>query len=133
MVPSGKSESSHYLFGNTLKKMTMQSLAFHCPEHHDSIPYHSVAQGIKALSKINAKAFKDVAAQFGHFAPPKMSANFWVAMSTAAELRVRQQRIINRYLSFHFGNRMCVSETEISKVGSGFVPFEVDTIAVDIR
>ena len=113
--------------------MTIQRQEFHHPEYHDSIRYRSLAQGIKALAKIDGKAFKDVAAQFGHFAPPKMSANFWVAMSTAAELRVRQQRIINRYLSFNFGNSMCVSETEISKVGSGFVPFEVDTIEVDIR
>ena len=52
-----------------------------------------------------------------------MSANLWTAMCEDANLQTGQQRIINSYLSYHFGKRVCVSESEIAEVGSNYFPY----------
>ena len=52
-----------------------------------------------------------------------MSANLWTAMCEDANLQTGQQRIINLYLLYHFGKRVCVSEREITEVGSNYVPY----------
>jgi hypothetical protein len=43
----------------------------------------------------------------------KMPAQFWNAMADDANLQVTQQRIVNRYLTHHFGAGVRVSETEL--------------------
>ena len=57
---------------------------------------------------------------------PCMTAIFWVAMSEEANLRLNQQRIVNKYLLHHFGHRVCVPETNISEIGSSFIPYTCD-------
>ena len=44
-------------------------------------------------------------------------------MSEEANLRLNQQRTVNRYLSYHFAHRVCVPERDISEIGSSFIPY----------
>ena len=92
-----------------------------------------VAHEIKSPGRIDPDTFEEVAADHGHDAPPKMIANFWVAMISAAGLRVGQQKKINKFLSYHFGYRVCVSEKLIAAAGSDFVPFKSESISVDVK
>ena len=62
---------------------------------------------------------------------PKISAQFWVAMSAEANVTVTQQRIIRKYLNQHFGSRICVSEVNVSKIGNDYIPFNEGTVDVD--
>ena len=52
------------------------------------MPPANVANGIKALEKLDTGSFESVATKHVHALPPKISANFWVAMSTSAGLKV---------------------------------------------
>ena len=45
-------------------------------------------------------------------------------MSEESNLTIRQQRVINKYLSYHFGTRMCVPEIELRKIGNDYVQYE---------
>ena len=40
---------------------------------------------------------------------------------------------MNKFLSYHFGHRVCVSEKLIAAVGSDFVHFKSESIPVDVR
>ena len=62
---------------------------------------------------------------------PQICANFWVAMCEEANLRVLQQRIINKYLSIHFGRRICVKETDITEIGSNFIQYQIEQKKID--
>ena len=133
MVPSGRSETSHRLFGKSLSEMVSWRTVSQPLQYQEMVQKQSVAHGIKSLGRIDPPTFEEVAADHGHAAPPKMTANFWVAMSSAAGLRVGQQRIVNKFLSYHFGHRVCVSEKLIAAVGSDFVHFKSESIPVDVR
>ena len=84
MVPRGKSDSSHYM--KTVKEMVTHHQASQKPEDQKEIKHKSVVEGIRALARLDPGAFAAVAQQHGHVAAPKISANFWVAMSTTAGL-----------------------------------------------
>jgi hypothetical protein len=60
----------------------------------------------------------------------KMSAEFWTAMTEDAKLRVSQTRIISKYLTSHFGTRVCVSEKILSELTSRFIPFKTETLLI---
>ena len=53
-----------------------------------------------------------------------MSAVDWLAMANAANLNFTQQREIIAHLKAHFGYRITVSEKELSKIGSEYIPFK---------
>ena len=90
---------------------------------------------IMGLENVSPNSFLDVAKEKGYSTQltPRISAIFWVAMSEAAGLRVRQQRIIRQYLAFHLGNRIAVSESDIAEVGSNFVPYISEDVVVDAK
>ena len=88
MVPSGRSETSHRLFGKSLSEMVSWRTVSQPLQYQEMVQKQSVAHGIKSLGRIDPPTFEEVAADHGHAAPPKMTANFWVAMSSAAGLRV---------------------------------------------
>ena len=133
MVPSGRSEPSHKLFGKSLGEMVSWQTVSQPLQYQELVQKQSVAHGIKSLGGIEPDAFEEVTADHGHAAPPKMTVNFWLAMSSAAGLIVGQQRIVNKFLPYHFGYRVCVSEKLISAVGSDFVPFKSESISVDVK
>eukprot|EP00559_Dactyliosolen_fragilissimus_P000407 CAMPEP_0184874220 /NCGR_PEP_ID=MMETSP0580-20130426/42270_1 /TAXON_ID=1118495 /ORGANISM="Dactyliosolen fragilissimus" /LENGTH=131 /DNA_ID=CAMNT_0027377201 /DNA_START=581 /DNA_END=972 /DNA_ORIENTATION=- len=94
---------------------------------------NGVVDVIKCFKKNFSDEFFNVTKAKGYCSgvAPTITATFWIAMSDAAGLRVTQQRIIKRYLCYHLGDRVAVSEVEIRKVGSNYVSFETDTIHVD--
>jgi hypothetical protein len=55
---------------------------------------------------------------------PKMSANLWTSMCEDANLQTGQQQcIVNSFILYHLGKRVCVKEQEITEGGSNFVPY----------
>jgi hypothetical protein len=42
----------------------------------------------------------------------------------------KQQRLINRYLTNHFGKRVCVAESEITEFGANFLEFQTEKLRV---
>ena len=60
-----------------------------------------------------------------------MSPEFFVAMADDSNLIVSQQRILSKYLTYHFGYRVCARESEIAAIGSQFVPYEFKYIKVE--
>ena len=54
-----------------------------------------------------------------------ISAMYWIAMCEAASLRVTQQRIINKFLTSHFGKRIVESEKKIAQYNNDYMPYEM--------
>ena len=52
-------------------------------------------------------------------------------MSKAANLKTTQERIINMYLTEHFGSSVCASEVEIAAIGSDYVPYVQSTVELE--
>jgi hypothetical protein len=132
-VPTGTSKAAHVRFGRTITKMVNWRAKRH--EDKEEIERKSVSHALRALERLNPDTFLQVAQERGYSIQqtPKISANYWLAMSTAAGLRVRQQRIVNKYLMYHFGDRVCVSEKDITEVGSNFVEFKKESIEVNVQ
>ena len=88
---------------------------------------------LNALEKEYEEAFFSVCMDLGYTTQrtPQICANFWVAMCEEANLRVLQQRIINKYLSIHFGQRICVKETDITEIGSNFIQYQSEQKKID--
>ena len=129
-IPSGNSKSTKRNFVARVKESI---------EWRSSTGDESTADGvydvIMGLENVSPNSFLDVAKEKGYSTQltPRISAIFWVAMSEAAGLRVRQQRIIRQYLAFHLGNRIAVSESDIAEVGSNFVPYISEDVVVDAK
>ena len=129
-IPSGNSKSTKRNFVARVKESI---------EWRSSTGDESTADGvydvIMGLENVSPNSFLDVAKEKGYSTQltPRISAIFWLAMSEAAGLRVRQQRIIRQYLAFHLGNRIAVSESDIAEVGSNFVPYISEDVVVDAK
>ena len=63
----------------------------------------------------------------------KISADYWITMSSNSNISVRQKIIISWYLSHHMGHPACAPKHKISKVGLLHVGFQKKAISVDSR
>jgi hypothetical protein len=117
-VPQGLSRNVHKAFVKTVS---------------DMIQWNSADARQKCATRLSRRLDKDysdsylqVLQESGYALSqlaPKMSANLWTAMCEDINLQTGQQRIINSYLSYHFGKRVYVSEQEIREAGSNYVPY----------
>jgi len=82
----------------------------------------------------NPDEFLDVAVACGltSQSTKQMTAAYFTAMSEETNLTLKQQRIINRYLTNHFGKRVCVAESEITEFGANFLEFQTEKIRVKV-
>ena len=62
---------------------------------------------------------------------PIMSALFWNSMSEAASLRINQQRIINKFLTTHFGYRVVEKEKKLSEFTKEYIKYEKYTMTLE--
>ena len=88
---------------------------------------------IQSLERKYPDAFLDVVHECGYTTQQKkkMTAELWTAMVEEAGLRVNQSRVMNSYLSQHFGSRVCVPEHQLAALTSRFVEFTMRTILFD--
>ena len=88
---------------------------------------------MRSLERSFPNAFLDLAQECGYTtqSTKKISAEFWTAMVEAAGLRVNQSRIINEYLTDHFGKRVCIPEHVISSLTSRFLEFKTEKNEID--
>jgi hypothetical protein len=117
-VPQGSSRRIHHDFNNTVSTM----IKLNSNEGRAKC----TTRLLRRLDRESPDCFLQVMQERGYSSTqltPKMSANLWTAMCEDANLQTGQQRIINSYLSYHFGKRVCVSEREITEVGSDYVPY----------
>jgi hypothetical protein len=126
-LPSTLSISSRRRFASSVSGMILQA-----PEESRRALMTTLLQ---RCDRQDPDTFLDVAIEQGYCTQktPRMSAHYWVAMVEDANLRTGQERIINAYLTEHFGKRMCVSEKEVGKVGSKYVPYTTTRRTFDDR
>jgi len=88
---------------------------------------------IRNLKALAPNSFLKIAQEKGYCGniEPKMSATFWMAMSDEANLRVGQQSIIQQYLHYHLGCRVSAKEADICEIGSDYVKFNTELVAVN--
>ena len=105
-VPEGTSVSSNKRIGKTVGGM----IQFATKENSDA-QKNCATEVLRVINNLDADSFLTVAQREGYCTQltPKISAEFWGAMAEEANLKARQQRTINAYLSYHFGKRICVS------------------------
>jgi hypothetical protein len=129
-VPTGDSEQAHCQFGTAIKDMVDWR-----SKGDDENVTMSFTHALRTLEKMKPDVFLQVAKEKGYCTQetPKIGANFWLAMCTDAGLKVGQQRIINKYLMHHFGQRVCVSEIDIGEIGASFVEFKTEFLEVDVK
>ena len=122
-VPQGNSISSH----QQLQK-TVSSCVAWCAADDLEADRECAEAVLCGLESQFPNEFLDIVHYCGYSTQKavKISAAFWTAMSTEAGFLVTQQRILNRYLTNHFGARVCVPELEIMKFTSQFVPFQTE-------
>jgi hypothetical protein len=116
--PQGSSRNVHKAFVKTVSDMIQWNLA--------DARHKCATCLLRRLDKDYSDSYLQVLQERGctfSQLTPKMSANLWTAMCEDANLQTDQQRIINSYLSYHFGKRVSVSEREIREVGSNYVPY----------
>ena len=78
------------------------------------------------LERKDPDSFLDVANDCGYStqSSPKMSAEFFTAMSEGMGLKYVQQRMLNQFLAEFYGKRQCVPEYELRKLTSHYISFE---------
>jgi hypothetical protein len=78
--------------------------------------------------------FLDVCQELGYFTQQSkvMSAEYWTAMTEAANLLRCQSRTINQYLTGHFRTCVCVPEKLIEELTLDYVPYNTKTIHVAV-
>jgi hypothetical protein len=117
-VPQGSSRNVHKAFVKTVSDMIQWNSA--------DARHKCATCLLRRLDKDYSDSYLQVLQERGYASSqlaPKMSANLWTAMYKDANLQTGQQRIINSYLSYHFGKRVSVSEREIREVGLNYVPY----------
>ena len=126
-IPTGTSSSTNRNFTQRIKEMIKWR------EKCGTKIENTIEIVLRMLEKISPNTFLQVSKDKGYCnnLTPKITATYWIAMSEAAGLRITQQRIIKRYLSFHLGDRVAISESNIRNVGSDYLPYEVEHINVD--
>jgi len=89
---------------------------------------------ITELEQKDPDSFLEVATDSGYStqSTPKMSAEFFTAMSDAMGLKCVQQRLLNQFLTEFYGKRQCVPEYELRNLSSHFIPFQMETLEFPI-
>mmetsp|Transcript_19672 Transcript_19672/g.27663 ORF Transcript_19672/g.27663 Transcript_19672/m.27663 type:complete len:163 (+) Transcript_19672:818-1306(+) len=117
-IPAGTLKSSYRNFGRCICDV-IKWRAKKNKMHHDE-------EARMLISKVETEyssSFLTVANSNGYstLKSPKISPQFWIAMSDAANLKIAQQRILKQYLSYHLGHRIVVSDNQLRHIGSDFV------------
>jgi hypothetical protein len=113
MIPKGRSSATILKLRRTITAMTE-----YCVEpkgKEDEEAQNCIRQVIGEFEKRYPDEFLKVCVSKNYSTSKagKMPAQFWNAMADDANLLMSQQRIVNRYLTHHFGAGVRVSETEL--------------------
>ena len=127
-VPKKDSKVALQRFSESMKGM----IDFKCEGNNIKKRKH-IYSAVSVLEKEDAVTFLEVARDKGYTSAktPKISAEYWSAMSAESNITVTQQRVLRRYLNHHFGSRICVSEKNVSNIGNDYISFEDGSIEVD--
>ena len=124
-MPQGSSLTSRRRFGNRVIK-AVKSL----PQDGQPKQYGTI---LSMIDKADPDTFLNVITKRGYSTQltPKITPEFFTAMSKEANLKTKQERIINGYLTVWFGKRICATELEIASVGNDYVPYVTKTLHFD--
>ena len=91
--------------------------------------------GKKMISSLESKMtddFEDVASMSGYVGEMTnvMSPEFCAAMYEDAEVGRKNQRELNKYLTYHFGKRVTAHEYEVEEIKKDYIKFHTETIDV---
>jgi hypothetical protein len=113
MVPKGRSSATIARLRKTITAMTDYCIQPKGKEDEEA--QNCISQVIGEFEKRYPDEFLQVCVSKGLSTSKcgKMPAQFWNAMADDAKLLVTQQRIVNRYLTHHFGAGVRVSEHEL--------------------
>ena len=94
-LPIGKSSAACWRFTQTLSNIIKPT--------PDEVGLAKAV--LKRIDRDNSACFLDIVTKNGYSTQrtPKVSANYWVAMNTDANLQKQQSRVVSAYLTTHFG------------------------------
>lgn len=126
-VPKGDSASTKWRLAKTVEACI--SWCAKGDKEDEGLCSQAVVCGIE---RAYPNDFFDVVTYFGYTSQvaPVMSAEYFTALSTEVRLLTSSQKTLNRYLTQHFGKRVCCSELALANFTSKYVPFRTRYILI---